>query len=80
MLKSATRTQIAIYTLFLGITSGLLYFLLYWFEDLILEWSKHGGWYFLVPILMAFTFSLVHGNFTSHFWDLLGVKAKSVKS
>ena len=80
MSKSVTHTQIVSYTLFFGLTSGMLYFLLYWFEDLILEWSKRGGWYFLVPIAIAFTFSLVHGNFTSHFWDLLGVKAKSANS
>ena len=80
MSKSVTHTQIVSYTLLFGLASGMLYFLLYWFEDLILEWSKRGGGYFLVPIAIAFTFSLVHGKFTGHFWDLLGVKAKSTHS
>lgn len=80
MSKSATRAQTAIYTGLLGLISGSLYFALYWFEEIILDWSKQGGWYFLVPIVIAFTFSLVHGSFTGHFWDLLGVKAKSAKS
>ena len=31
---------------------------------------------FFVPILLALVFSFVHGAFTSHFWDVLGVKAK----
>jgi len=62
-----------------GITSVILYFLLYFFEESILESSKQGHWFFIVPIAIAFVFSLVHGTFTSHFWDLLGVKAKSIK-
>jgi len=63
----------------LGLLSVALYVLLYYFEEPILDWSKRGGWYFLVPISMAFIFSIVHGTFTGRFWDLLGVKAKSVK-
>jgi len=62
-----------------GITSVVLYFLLYLLEEPILESSKQGHWYFIVPIAIAFVFSIVHGTFTSHFWDLLGVKAKSIK-
>ena len=63
----------------LGLLSVALYVLLYYFEEPILDLSKRGGWYFLVPISMAFIFSIVHGTFTGRFWDLLGVKAKSVK-
>jgi hypothetical protein len=29
-----------------------------------------------VPVAMAFLFSLVHGAFTGHFWDVLGIKAR----
>jgi hypothetical protein len=32
--------------------------------------------YALVPIGIAIVFSLVHGAFTGHFWDLLGLRAK----
>ncbi len=35
---------------------------------------------FLVPIVLAFIFSAVHGAFTAKFWDVLGVKAKTVKA
>lgn len=31
---------------------------------------------FVVPIVVAFLFTLVHGAFTGYFWDLLGLKAK----
>jgi hypothetical protein len=50
-----------------------------YFEAPILNWSKQGGWYFIVPVIIAFIFSLVYGAFVSHFWDMLGVKAKPVK-
>ena len=66
-------------TILWGIVSALLYLLLYAFEESILDWSEQGGWFFLVPIATAFVFSLVHGTFTGYFWDVLGVKAKSVK-
>jgi len=66
-------------TVIYGVISVTLYLMLYLFANDVLELSKRGGWYFVVPILIAFTFSVVHGNFTGQFWDLLGVKAKPVK-
>ncbi len=66
-------------TLVFGVVSVALYLLLYLGADLILEYSKQGGWFFIVPVSIAFLFSIMHGNFTSHFWDVFGVKAKTVK-
>jgi len=66
-------------TLIYGAVSGVLYYLLYRYNDLILEYSRQGHWYFMVPIGIAFAFSLVHGNFTGHFWDLFGVRAKTTR-
>ncbi len=59
-----------------GLASLALYFILYFFEDEILAFSSRGRWYFIVPVAAAFIFSLAHGNFTSQFWDMLGIKAK----
>jgi hypothetical protein len=73
------NTGAMIQTVSLGLFSMTLYFLLYYFNEPILDLSKQGDWYFIVFIGIAFLFSLVHGAFASHFWDLLGVKAKSVK-
>lgn len=70
---------VLVHTLVYGAISAVLYFLLYYFNAQILEYSKHGGWYFVIPITIAFTFSIVHGNFTGRFWDLLGVKPKTTK-
>lgn len=59
-----------------GLISVACYALLYLFEDHVMEVAAHGGWYFIVPILIAFAFSAVHGTFTGHFWEVLGIKAK----
>ncbi|CAK0778150.1 hypothetical protein CCP3SC1_930012 [Gammaproteobacteria bacterium] len=67
--------QILVY----GAISVTLYFSLYLFSGQILEFSRQGHWYFIVPIAIAFLFSFVHGHFTGQFWDILGIKAKQVK-
>lgn len=68
--KQVTRAAI------FGLVSLVLYFLLYFFEDSILEFTSKGGWYFIAPVILAFVFSYIHGSFTSHFWEVLGIKAK----
>ena len=68
--KQVTRAAV------FGLVSVALYFLLYFFEDAILEFTSHGDWYFIAPVAVAFLFSYVHGNFTAHFWEVLGIKAK----
>ena len=78
-MEKNSKSKILIQTILLGSVSILLYFLLYHFEQPILDLSKKGGWYFIVPISLAFAFSIVHGAFTGLFWDLLGIKAKTVK-
>ena len=67
--------QILVY----GTISITLYFCLYLFEKQIIELSRQGEWYFIVPIAIAFLFSFVHGHFTGQFWDIIGVKAKQMK-
>jgi len=73
------QTNVVIQTIILGSLSAILIFLFYYFEAPILDWTKQGGWYFIIPIIIAFIFSFVHALFVSHFWDVLGVKAKLVK-
>jgi len=63
----------------LAVMSAALYVLLYLFSDQILAWSSQGHWYFVVPVSIAFLFSLVHGGFTGHFWELMGIKARPNK-
>lgn len=60
-------------TVLLGVLSLTLYVLLFSYEEAVLAASADS---FLVPIVIAFAFSFVHGAFTSGFWDMLGLKAK----
>jgi len=73
------RKRAFIRTALFGAVSVGLYILLYLFSDEILAYSKQGHWFFVIPISIAFVFSIVHGNFTGQFWDLFGVKAKTTK-
>ena len=68
-------------TLILGAASAGLYILLFVFSARLPELAaitRQGGHklYALVPIAIALVFSFVHGAFTGHFWDLLGLRAK----
>ena len=67
-------------TLVLGVASAALYFLLYLFSDTLpgLAAATRQGekLYALIPLAIAMVFSFVHGAFTGHFWDLLGLRAK----
>lgn len=66
-------------TALFGIGSIVLYVLLILNSDLFIEWAqrtKDGEkGLFLVPILAAFLFSFVHGAFTGHFWESIGLRA-----
>lgn len=71
-------------TILLGGMSAFMYALLYLFSaDLVqLAQITHQGnhHYFYVPVVIALVFSFVHGAFTSHFWDMMGIKPKQQAS
>lgn len=72
-------------TLFLAVAYGLasaaLYYALFAHADQFTEWARRTRAgekaLFLVPIVVAFVFSWVHGAFTGHFWEALGLRAAS---
>jgi uncharacterized integral membrane protein len=66
-------------TIVFGIFSVALYVALLNNQDSITASFSKGGWYSFLPIILAFIFSFVHGNFTGHFWTLLGVEASRIK-
>ena len=76
---SLERSKALKSTLIYGAISITLYVLLYLFNEQVLEHSRAGGLSFFVPIVIAFVFSIVHGNFTGQFWDLFGIKPKTTK-
>jgi uncharacterized membrane protein YjfL (UPF0719 family) len=63
-----------------GTLSVMTYVALYLYADVTVSFAErvHNGEKMLaiVPIVIAFVFSIVHGNFTAHFWDHLGFQAK----
>lgn len=67
-------------TIGFGALSVALYYALYLFNDdlkHIAEATNRGDKaLFLLPIVLAFVFSLVHGLFTDRFWEAVGLKAK----
>jgi hypothetical protein len=79
--SSAGRSSRAlVLTLVLGAASAVLYLLLFLYSDRLTELARltreGDKLYALVPLAVAMVFSLVHGAFTGHFWDLLGLRAK----
>lgn len=63
-------------TVVYGLLSGLLYILLYEYSEVIMEYSMRKRYYVIIPVLIAFVFSFIHGSFTSYFWEALGIRAK----
>lgn len=66
-----------------GAASLALYALLFLYADETVELARltregEKIW-FLVPIVIAFLFSLVHGAFTGAFWDAIGLKPADKK-
>lgn len=63
----------------MGIISIALYTTLLLKQDLLNSTFAQGGWYALLPIVMAFVFSYFHGSFTGNFWTVLGIEAARKK-
>lgn len=63
----------------MGAASLALYVALLMNQDFFNNNFAKGGLYAFLPILTAFIFSFVHGNFTGHFWSVLGVEASKKK-
>ncbi|MCK5666362.1 MAG: hypothetical protein KAI17_22885 [Thiotrichaceae bacterium] len=79
-MTKTNQANAVIITASLGFLSALLYLLLYVFKDIIWSISGQGGWYFIVPISIAFIMSYIHGAFVNHFWDVLDIKPNPMRS
>ena len=51
--------------LFFGTISFILYFLIFYFEELVMHYFVLGSWYALMPISIAFIISIVYGSFAN---------------
>jgi hypothetical protein len=60
-----------------GALSATLYVLLFLYADPIMAtFTRTDGFYWLLPVVMAFVFSLAHGAFTNYFWEVLGIRGR----
>ncbi|HAM51980.1 MAG TPA: hypothetical protein DCP92_15310 [Nitrospiraceae bacterium] len=62
-----------------GIISIALYGTLISKQDVVVDYFSRGGVYAFLPIAVAFVFSFFHGNFTGHFWTVMGIEAAKKK-
>jgi hypothetical protein len=76
-LQDKRKVNVMMKTATLGALVVGLYAVLFLAEDPILRLSTQGGWMFVLPLIIAFLFSFVHGAFTANFWDVLGIKANA---
>ena len=51
--------------LFFGAISCILYFLIFYFEELVMHYFVLGSWYALLPISTAFLISIAYGSFAN---------------
>ena len=65
--------------LFFGSISFILYFLIFYFEELVMHYFVLGSWYALLPISTAFIISIAYGSFANFVIDYFG-KIKEKKS
>ena len=79
MAQSSTRKKPVAAMIVMGVISIALYTTLLMKQDMINSTFAQGGWYALLPIIVAFVFSYFHGGFTGHFWTVLGVEAARKK-
>tara|TARA_B100001123_G_C14583283_1_gene739046 strand:- start:37 stop:258 length:222 start_codon:yes stop_codon:yes gene_type:complete len=58
--------------LFFGSISSILYFLIFYFEELVMHYFVLGSWYALLPISTAFIISIAYGSFANFVIDYFG--------
>ena len=79
MAANSTKKKPVGKMLVMGLISIALYTYLLSNQDQVNDIFGRGGWYALLPIIVAFVFSFIHGNFTGDFWTVLGVEAARKK-
>ena len=57
--------------LFFGAISFILYFLIFYFEELVMHYFVLGSWYALLPICTAFLISIAYGSFANFVIDFI---------
>tara|TARA_Y100000994_G_C15275681_1_gene269031 strand:+ start:69 stop:290 length:222 start_codon:yes stop_codon:yes gene_type:complete len=58
--------------LFFGTISFILYFLIFYFEELVMHYFVLGSWYAILPISTAFVISIAYGSFANFVINYIG--------
>jgi hypothetical protein len=58
-----------------GLATALLYAAVFMNTDTVMQYFTKGAWYAALPIATVFAFSFVHGAFSHHLWEALGIQA-----
>ena len=64
-------TPIKLKIFFSGSISFILYFLIFYFEELVMHYYVLGSWYALLPICTAFVISIAYGLFANFVIDYI---------
>ena len=65
--------------LFFGTISFLLYFFIFYYEEMVMHYFVLGSWYALLPIITAFLISIAYGSFANYVIDFM-VKNQDTKT
>ena len=71
--------QLKLRILFFGAISFILYFLIFYFEELVMHYFVLGSWYAVLPISTAFLISIAYGSFANFVIDYIS-KTQEKKS
>ena len=58
--------------IFFGSISFILYFLIFYFEELVMHYFVLGSWYVILPISTAFVISIAYGSFANFVIEYIG--------
>ena len=64
-------TPLKLKIFFFGSISFILYFLIFYFEELVMHYFVLGSWYALLPICTAFLISIAYGSFANFVIDFI---------
>ena len=64
-------TPLKLRILFFGSISFILYFLIFYFEELVMHYFILGSWYAVLPISTAFLISIAYGSFANFVIDYI---------
>ena len=65
--------------LFYGPISFIIYFLIFYFEELVMHYFVLGSWYVLLPISTAFLISIAYGSFANFVIVYIGKYSREKK-